>query len=56
MPEASGITGIGRDRMYALVKAKKVPAFRVGNKYLVLAEGLEEWVRTASENHIAIEI
>ena len=56
VPEASGITGIGRDKMYALVKAKQVPALRVGNKYLVLAEGLESWVRTAAENHAAIEI
>lgn len=56
VPEASCITGIGRDKMYALVKAKKVPALRVGNKYLVLAESLEDWVRTAAENHVDIGI
>lgn len=37
--------GIGRTTAYELVNSKGFPAFRIGKKILVNAEGLEEWIK-----------
>lgn len=51
VPEAARLTGIGKNCMYELVRAGRVPTLRVGNKYLVLVDELERWVRESAQNH-----
>ena len=36
---------VGRSTAYELVNSKGFPAFRIGKKILISAEGLEEWMK-----------
>ena len=37
---------IGRDRAYALMRSKAVPSIKIGARYYVTQEALDEWLRT----------
>jgi excisionase family DNA binding protein len=39
--DAAQRTGLGRDAMYALIHAGRVPAIKVGRRYVVPIKGLE---------------
>ncbi|EPY2274560.1 helix-turn-helix domain-containing protein [Clostridium sporogenes] len=42
--EAMKILGVGRNRIYCdLLKRKDFPAFRIGEKYFINRELLQEW-------------
>jgi len=41
IPEACRITGIGRSKLYALIKGGDVPTIKVGSMTLVPVKGLE---------------
>lgn len=41
IPEAAKRTGIGKNRLYELAKAGKIPALRVGHRYIVPAKSLK---------------
>lgn len=37
--------GVGRDTAYALMRAKGFPSFKIGKRYFVSEEALEEWIK-----------
>jgi len=37
--------GVGRDTAYALMRAKGFPSFKIGRRYFVSEEALEEWIK-----------
>ncbi|WP_374593642.1 helix-turn-helix domain-containing protein [Sphingosinicella sp.] len=41
IPEACRITGIGRSKLYELIKAGDIPTIKVGSMTLVPIKGLE---------------
>ena len=43
--EAAEYTGIGRNTMRNLIKAKKLPILRVGTKHLVRIDALTEFMK-----------
>lgn len=43
--EAARLLGVSRPVVYTLMKRTDFPAFKVGNRTLISAEGLREWVR-----------
>lgn len=44
VPEAAEVVGISRAKMYELVKVEGFPTIMIGNRILVSAKGLEEWL------------
>lgn len=43
--EAARLLGVSKPVVYTLMKRTDFPAFKVGNRTLISAEGLREWVR-----------
>ncbi len=43
--EAAEFTGIGRNTMRELIKAKKLPILRVGTKHLIRIDALTEFLK-----------
>ncbi len=43
--EAAEFTGIGRNTMRELIKAKKLPILRVGTKHLIRIDALNEFLK-----------
>lgn len=43
--EAALIMGIGRDTMYSLVKQPGFPSVKIGNKYVIRKQGLDDWLK-----------
>ena len=43
--EAAEVTGIGRNTMRELVKAKKLPILHVGRKHLIRIDALNEFMK-----------
>ena len=41
--QAKDILGVGRNEMYNLCKTKEFPAFKIGSKYYINREKLQEW-------------
>lgn len=39
------ILKIGRDRAYALMRSKAFPSIKIGARYYVTKEALDEWLR-----------
>lgn len=39
------ILKIGRDRAYALMRSKAFPSMKIGARYYVTKEALDEWLR-----------
>ena len=39
------ILKIGRDRAYALMRSRAFPSIKIGARYYVTKEALEEWLR-----------
>lgn len=48
IPEACRITGIGRSKLYELIKAGDIPTIKVGSMTLVPVKGLERFL----EKHV----
>jgi len=44
--------GIGRTKMYELLKAGKIPHLRVGRRILIPVRELEEWVHENALNSV----
>ncbi|MCI8844682.1 MAG: helix-turn-helix domain-containing protein [Oscillospiraceae bacterium] len=44
MAEAAEVLGVSRPTVYTLAKRTDFPSFKVGNRTLVSAQGLREWV------------
>lgn len=47
--ETAQALGVSRPTVYQLMKRADFPAFKVGTRTLVSAEGLREWVRAQTE-------
>ena len=43
--ELQAALGVGRSTAYELVNSNGFPAFRIGKKILISAEGLDEWIK-----------
>ena len=43
--EVSAYLGLHKDTVYELVKANKIPHFRLGGRIIFLEDVLEEWLR-----------
>lgn len=41
--QARDILGVGRNEMYNLCKTKGFPAFKIGSKYYINSNKLQEW-------------
>ena len=54
--EAAKRIGIGKNALYALAAAKKIPAIRVGRRYIINAAMFDDWFRSQSERHAEIEL
>ena len=54
--EAAKMIGIGKNALYALARAQRIPAIRVGRRYIINAELFDAWFREQCENHTEIEL
>ena len=54
IPAAAKRTGIGKNRLYELAKAGKIPALRVGHRYIVPREKFEAWLNEQAASHTEI--
>lgn len=43
--EAARLLGVSRPTVYSLLAREDFPSFSVGNRRLISADGLREWVR-----------
>ncbi|GAA0068358.1 hypothetical protein UT300002_31440 [Clostridium perfringens] len=41
--QAKNLLGVGRNEIYNLCKKKGFPSFKIGNKYYINKEKLQEW-------------
>ena len=47
--EAAEALGVSRPTVYALLHREDFPAFKIGGRTLISAEGLREWVRAQAQ-------
>ena len=52
--EAAEVLGISRPLLYRMMKQTGFPAFKVGTRTLVSAEGLRAWVQAQAERGEAL--
>ena len=50
IPEACRMTGIGRSKLYALIKAGDIPTIKVGSMTLVPVRGLEGFLERCRQD------
>ena len=53
--EAAKMIGVGKNVIYELAKAKKIPGMQIGKRYVINAELFDAWFREQSENRAMIE-
>ena len=51
--ETAEVLGVSRPTVYTLLKRSDFPAFKVGSRTLVSAEGLREWVQAQANKEVA---
>lgn len=49
VPEAARLLGVSKPKVYELIGHSDFPAFKIGGRTLVSADGLREWVRKQTE-------
>ena len=54
--EAAKRIGVGKNALYALAKARKIPAIRIGRRYVIDAEQFDAWFREQCDNHAEIKL
>ena len=52
--EAAKLIGVSRSTVYELARSENFPAFRVGDRVLVSAAGLADWVKAQAEKGAAL--
>lgn len=52
--EAARLLGVSRPTVYTLLNRADFPSFKVGNRTLISAEGLREWVKAQAEKGEAV--
>lgn len=53
IPEACRMTGIGRSKLYELIKAGEIETIKVGSSTLVTVAGLEAFLDKCCANDVA---
>lgn len=51
--ETAAVLGVSRPTVYTLLKRADFPAFKVGSRTLVSAEGLRAWVQAQASKEVA---
>lgn len=51
--ETATVLGVSRPTVYMLLKRSDFPAFKVGSRTLVSAEGLRAWVQAQVDKEVA---
>lgn len=51
--ETAAVLGVSRPTVYTLLKRADFPAFKVGSRTLVSAEGLRAWVQAQANKEVA---
>ena len=54
--EAARMIGVGKNTIYALAKARKIPVIQVGKQYVINAELFDAWFQEQCVNHAVIEL
>ena len=54
--EAAKRIGVGKNALYALAKAHRFPAIRIGRRYVIDAEQFDAWFREQCDNHAEIKL
>lgn len=54
--EAARMIGVGKNTIYALAKARKIPVIQVGKRYVINAELFDAWFQEQCANHAVIEL
>lgn len=54
--EAARMIGVGKNTIYALAKAKKIPVIQVGKRYVINVEMFDKWFQEQCANHAVIEL
>lgn len=54
--EAARMIGVGKNTIYALAKARKIPVIQVGKRYVINAELFDAWFQKQCANHAVIEL
>ena len=54
--EAAKRIGIGKNAVYALAKAQKIPVIRVGRRFVINAEQFDNWFQEQCANRAVIEL
>ena len=54
--EAARMIGVGKNTIYALAKARKIPVIQVGKRYVINAELFDTWFQEQCANHAVIEL
>lgn len=54
--EAARMIGVGKNTIYALAKARKIPVIQVGKRYVINAEMFDEWFQEQCANRAVIEL
>ncbi|CAM4389923.1 hypothetical protein BAMA_15580 [Bacillus manliponensis] len=52
LEEAMEILGVGKNRMYEIVKTDGFPAFREGKRWMILTSKFYEWMEKQAENKV----
>lgn len=47
--ETAQVLGVSRPTVYTLLKREDFPSFKLGNRTLISAEGLREWVKAQAK-------
>lgn len=55
VPEAARRLGISKPSAYALARRADFPSFHIGERIVVYAAGLEEWVKAQAEGKTELE-
>ncbi len=51
--ETAAVLGVSRPTVYTLLKRADFPAFKVGSRTLVSAEGLRAWIQAQVSQEVA---
>lgn len=54
--EAARMIGVGKNTIYALARARKIPVIQVGKRYVINAEMFDAWFQEQCKNRAVIEL
>ena len=54
--EAAQRIGVGKNTIYALAKAKKIPCIQIGRRYVINAQMFDDWFREQCERQTSIQL